>query len=86
MFATFFGVNMNEYVHGTGIVKSGIWASEVEVLATASFLGVDIMVHGEYGKCKKWLLYPASLNLNDLNTHALFLSHEENHFNVVTST
>lgn len=64
----------------------GVWATENEILAAASLLETDILVYAAYGLKMDWLRYPASLSLDILTSHAIFLSNQSgNHFNVVLS-
>ena len=82
----FLNKNVAEYIDEAGILNDGTWATETEILATASLLKTDIMIYGTYGSSMKWLCFPASLSLDTLSQDAMFLSNESGtHFDVVLS-
>ena len=55
------------------MVVSGTWATEVEILATASMLATNICVYSPYGrdsannKVYKWITYRPLYGLNPVN-------------------
>ena len=63
-----------------------IWATDVEIVATANLLGHDIVSYTKRGDSKVWLTYPAkfSLDLDKLSKVALYIDHvDESHYVVV---
>ena len=80
--------NVDEFVTASGISQDGVWATDAEVMATASLMGCDIAliaVHTKVGQSMQWLTYPARFSLQSLTDHALYLENVSEHFGVVTS-
>ena len=77
--------NVNDYVTDSGISLDGVWATDVEVMATASLIGCDIAVYPKVSHSMQWLMYPASFSPHILTDHVLYLENVSEHFNVVTS-
>lgn len=81
----YLNTNVSEYL-ASGMRNNGVWATEIEILATASLLNTDIVVFARCGEKMDWLRYPSSLSLDVLTEEVIFLSNEtKNHFNVVLS-
>ncbi|KAK3105087.1 hypothetical protein FSP39_016983 [Pinctada imbricata] len=49
------------YLNDSNMDKSGTWATEAEILASAAYLNTDIYVYAKSGKSYKWLKYPADM-------------------------
>ena len=76
--------NIQSYIKESGIHDDGVWATDAEILGTASIIGYDITVYARYRNDYKWLTYPASLSIFHVSEHAVFLDNVSgNHFNVV---
>ena len=73
------------YLKKTPMQDNGVWATDAEIMATASLLGIDISVYCKVGECMQWLTYPASFNLNDQTSTAIYLENTGVHFNPVTA-
>ena len=65
------------------MASTGTWATEAELMGAASFLGCDIMLHGDYGRTKQWLCFPSSMTLSKLTPSCILLQHSNNHFEPV---
>jgi hypothetical protein len=78
--------NMKKYLNDSNMLMDGVWATDAEILATASLLKTDILVHTSYG-CdgKKWLRYPASFSLDMTSQDVILLEHSNEHFEPVLS-
>lgn len=82
----YMGTTVENYLRCSNMEKEGVWATDNEILASASLLNVDIVVYANYGSQLKWLRYPSSLCLDSHSNEAIFLSNESGvHFNVVLS-
>ena len=69
---SFLQTNIGNYLNNSGVFDDGIWATEAEILGTASLVNVDILVYSKYGQSMKWLCYPASISLDNLTPDAPF--------------
>lgn len=82
----YLGQDPGEYVDNSGLRNNGVWATDVEIKAAASLLGVDILVYARYGSTLQWQVFPASLHLTQLSEQAIFLDNSSGkHFDVVVS-
>ena len=79
--------NTQDYINKSGMLDNGVWATDAEILATASLIETDIIVYGTYGLKVRWMIFPCSLTLTRLSSYALFLDNSNsNHFDVVISS
>ena len=79
--------NTKDYINKSGMLDNGVWATDAEILATASLIETDIIVYGTYGLKLRWMIFPCSLTLTRLSSYALFLDNSTgNHFDVVISS
>ena len=76
---------VSTYLEQTSMDKNGIWATDAEIMATASLLGIDIAVYTQMGPAKEWLTYPASFSLYTQSDNAIYLENLGDHFNPVIS-
>ena len=76
---------VSTYLEQTSMDKDGIWATDAEIMATASLLGIDIVVYTQMGPAKEWLTYPASFSLCTQSDNAIYLENLGDHFNPVIS-
>lgn len=85
--ADYLGIpNVSTYISSSKMEMSSVWATEVEIFATASLLKCDINVYSVYSSSSmEWQLYPASFNLNETTTETILLQNSENHFEPVIS-
>ena len=67
------------------MLHDGVWATDAEIMATASLLECDIEVYAKAGKSMKWLRYTASFSLDKLTDHAIYLQKLREHFYVVNN-
>jgi hypothetical protein len=77
------------YIKNSNMTKSGIWASEVEIFATAHLLKTDIYIYGKSGKTFSWLKFSAAFIDSTVvsSDKAIYLNHTNgNHYDVVKST
>ena len=75
--------NVKNYVAMTGMSLDSVWATDAEIMATASLIGCNILVHSNFGSSTQWLTYPASFSLNRLTDNAIHIENVSAHFNVV---
>ncbi|XP_071092712.1 uncharacterized protein [Haliotis cracherodii] len=75
--------NVTKYLNSSRMAENGVWATDAEIMATASLLQTDIVVYTHYGKELKWLCYPASFTLEKLSIGAVYLTNLHEHFDVV---
>ena len=68
------------YLKKTQMQENGVWATDAEIMDT----GIEISVSCKVGECIQWLTYPASFNLNDQTSTAIYLENTGVHFNPVT--
>ena len=74
------------YINNSNMTRSGTWATECEILSTASLLNTNIYIYSCYGHQWKWLRYSPKDILPNANPHnkAIYLSHtNQNHFDCV---
>ena len=64
--------------------KGGLWGN-LTIMATASLLGIDIVVYTQMGPAKEWLTYPTSFSLCTQSDNAIYLENLGDHFNPVIS-
>ena len=67
------------------MADDGVWATDAEILATASLLKTDVVVYSRYGENFRCLRYPASFKLDKRSAEAVYLANLNEHFNVVIS-
>ena len=73
------------YVNKSSMRSNGVWATDAEIMGTASLLGIDVVVYSKYGDKMDWLTYSASFN-NDIHSDtAVYMTNNNDHFNVVLS-
>ena len=77
--------NVQDYLNRSRMADDGVWATDAEILATASLLKTDVVVYSRYGENFRWLCYPASFKLDKLSAEAVYLTNLNEHFNVVIS-
>ena len=53
---------VNDYLRESSMNSNGTWATNAEIMATASLLGIDIVVHSKVADRMEWLRYPASFS------------------------
>ena len=82
---TFCDNNLVQYLSQSRMEESGIWATDVEIMATATMLGCDAVVFAKFRHEMRWLRYPASLSLDQLSTTSIYLENLSDHFDVVLS-
>ena len=75
--------NINDYLDISKISQDRTWASDAEVMASASLIGCDIVIYSKVGQSMKWLTHPASFTLQILADTTLYLENISHHFNVV---
>ena len=82
----YLGCEPSQYISRNLMDKLGEWATEVEILATASLLGCDIFVYCKVGNNMDWQNHPASLCLKKKTDYALYILNKKNyHYDVVLS-
>ena len=77
--------NVNDYVTASGISLDEVWATDAEVMATASLICYDVAVYTKVGYSMQKLKYPISSSLQSMTDHTLYLENVSEHFNVVSS-
>lgn len=83
--AAYLDKNVDEYLSTSKMSQDGVWATDAEIMATASLIGSDIVVYAKAGQTMQWLRYPASFSLQKQTDHAIYLENQCEHFNVVIS-
>jgi len=61
------------YVNHNKMKKSGIYATDVEIMAAAQIFGVDIYVYHTYGGTLKWLRFPCRHATGSASSNAIYL-------------
>ncbi|XP_026187397.1 uncharacterized protein LOC113145179 [Mastacembelus armatus] len=69
--------SMSEYINKSNMRRVNTWATEIEIQATANYLGVDLFtfLNG------RWIKYSCCNNL--LSSHAIYLENHGNHYETV---
>lgn len=75
--------NVSDYIAQSQVSRQGVWATDAEIMATASLIGCDVIVYSKFGNSMEWLTYPASFSLGTKTEYALYLQNNSDHFNVV---
>ena len=75
--------SVNNYVNLSSMARNGVWATDAEIMATASLLEHDIVVYTKSGDSLQWLTFPSSFTLTNTSMTALYLENLSEHFNVV---
>ena len=75
--------NVYKYILTSKIELSLVWATDVEILASASLLNCDVNVYSSYGSSMEWQLYLASFNLSETSSEAIMLQNLNHHFEPV---
>ena len=76
---------VDSYLQQSAMQNNGVWATDAEIMSTASLLGIDIVVYTEMGPTMEWLTYPASFSLQNQTKHALYIQNTGAHFNPITA-
>ena len=81
-FASYVGHATTEYVNDTSMDDNGTWATDVEIVATATLLQTPVLVYTTYGKTKTWLKYDPLFSVSDGKTFSqcIYLINEREHF------
>ena len=77
-------ISMNEYLKRSNMRENGAWATELEIIAIATMLNINIYTYS----CGRWLIYSETQLKSDCpsNRGSIFLHHiNGNHYNVVSS-
>lgn len=74
---------VEEYLSQSLMNRCGVWATDAEIMATASLLGFDIVVYTKAGDSFDWLTYPASFKHDVKSDVAVYIENLCDHFNVV---
>ena len=75
-------ISMSEYMQMSNMCQTGTWATEMEIIAVAAMLHINIYTFS----CERWLLYSEAQVISNCETNrgSIFLHHiNENHYNVV---
>ena len=75
--------SVNNYVNLSSMARNGVWATDAEIMATASLLEHDIVVYTKSGDSLQWLTFPSSFTLTNTSMTALYIENLSEHFNVV---
>ena len=76
---------VDSYLQQSAMQNNGAWATDAEIMSTASLLGIDIVVYTEMGPTMEWPSYPASFSLHNQTKHALYIQNTGAHFNPITA-
>ena len=76
---------VDSYLQQSAMQNNGVWATDAEIMSTASLLGIDIVVYTEMGPTMEWLTYQASFSLQNQTKHALYVQNTGAHFNPITA-
>lgn len=78
--------NIHSYISQSKMDKAATWATDAELIGSASYFGCDIYVYAQHGEKLQWVNYPVSFT-SAPTEEALFLENvSANHFNVVLAT
>jgi len=81
--------NMSRYMDESNMILDGVWATDAEIIATASLLELDIMIYSSYGSIieHNWQNFPSTFHLGQRTNKALYLQNLNNvHYDVVITT
>ena len=64
------------------MIENGTWATDIEIVATATLLQTDIFTYVSYGnKGQRWLKYGPLFPIDaELSNNAIYLINRNNHF------
>ena len=79
--------SMSQYLKRSKMDTVTLWASEIEIFATALILQASIFVHAGSGRKHRWLKHTPIKNVvNSISQHcqeATFLTNVSNHYEIV---
>ena len=77
--------SITAYLQRTGMEKQKVWATEVEIFATATMLQTAIFVYAPAGPGHKWLKFlpMGELSNDDHSNEALYMTNVRQHFQTV---
>ena len=74
-----------EYLDKSSMARSGVWATDLEILATAGLLETDIYVFSRWGEKNAWQKFPAA-EINPAcrpGPHSIYIKHSNLHYEYV---
>ena len=77
--------SVNDYPRESSMNSNGTWATDAEMMATASLLGIDIVVHSKVADRMEWLRYTTSFSNERTRDFAIYLQNISEHINLVIS-
>ena len=77
--------SVNDYLRESSMNSNGTWATDAEMMATASLLGIDIVVHSKVAGRMEWFRYPTSFSNERISDFAIYLQNISEHINLVIS-
>ena len=84
-FNDYLNQSVNDYLRESSMNSNGTWATDAEMMATASLLGIDIVVHSKVADRMEWLRYPTSFSNERTRDFAIYLQNISEHINRVIS-
>ena len=81
------GVDIKDYLKRSGMCRNAVWASEVEIFASAHYLKTDIFVYSLVGHRQQWLRHISAQLVEPqcaVSGKSIYLQHTHgNHYDVV---
>ena len=74
------GTDTNDYLIKTKMAQNGIWATDVEIMATAMLLNTTINVYTQTGQSKSWFPYEPFTQTQKQNGEMIYFTNLCSHF------
>lgn len=84
-FTSYTGRPTTEYINETSMNASGTWATDTEIVATATLLQTSVYVFSTYVSTRKWLRYDPLFTVDNVKSfeEGIYLTNLNEHFNRV---
>jgi len=84
-FSDYTGRSAAEYINQTSMHINGIWATDAEIVATATWLQTTIYVYTAYASGNKWLKYEPLFSVEGITVfdQCVYVTNLHDHFNRV---
>jgi hypothetical protein len=81
-FNEFIGTPTHEYLNNSAMGSSGTWATDIEIIATATLLQTNIYVYATVSGCMKWLKHNPLFHVEGVNSfgESIYLVNSNDHF------
>ena len=81
-FSSYVGRPCVDYLNMSAMIKDGTWATDTEIVATATLLQTSIYIYSKYGSESKWLRYQPLFPLDNCKKYEenIYLLNTNDHF------